>query len=117
MYYLILFLFQEPLPSSTPSSSTNDDIQTDIHELFQKEECGKHYFARVIFIGKNGVGKTSLMRRLLWGTKDQSSSTQSTDGIDIKKCNINIKDGNWSPCNSKKLLFKLYYCIMHSHSM
>ncbi|XP_063417029.1 probable serine/threonine-protein kinase roco6 [Mytilus trossulus] len=40
------------------------------------------------------------MRRLLWGTKDQSSSTQSTDGIDIKKCNINIEDGSWSPCNT-----------------
>ncbi|CAC5411131.1 unnamed protein product [Mytilus coruscus] len=89
----------EPLPASTPSSSTNDDMQTNIHELFQKEECGKHYFARVIFIGKNGVGKTSLMRRLLWGTKEQSSSTQSTDGIDIKKCNLNVRDGNWSPCN------------------
>ncbi|VDI30739.1 Hypothetical predicted protein, partial [Mytilus galloprovincialis] len=89
----------EPLLSSIASSSTTEDLQKDIHELFQNEECGKHYFARVIFIGKNGVGKTSLMRRLLWGTKEQSSSTQSTDGIDIKKCNINIKDGSWSPCN------------------
>ncbi|CAG2192621.1 unnamed protein product [Mytilus edulis] len=85
-----------------PSSTTNDEIKTIIHEHIQKKTCGKHYFARVVLIGKNGVGKTSLMRRLLLGTKEQSSFTESTDSIDIKKCNINVKDGNWSPCNKLK---------------
>ncbi|CAG2188188.1 unnamed protein product [Mytilus edulis] len=62
-------------------------------------ECGKLHFARLVFIGKNGVGKTSLMRRLLWQKKEDVTSTQSTDGIEVEKCNINIADGKWSPCD------------------
>ncbi|XP_076084533.1 uncharacterized protein LOC143055284 [Mytilus galloprovincialis] len=39
------------------------------------------------------------MRRLLWHKKEDVTSTQSTDGIEIEKCNISIADGKWSPCN------------------
>ncbi|XP_076084455.1 uncharacterized protein LOC143055203 [Mytilus galloprovincialis] len=76
-----------------------DERQKFIHELFQKGECGKLHFARLVFIGKHGVGKTSLMKRLLWHNKEDVTSTQSTDGIEVEKCNINIADGKWSPCN------------------
>ncbi|XP_063447970.1 uncharacterized protein LOC134727519 [Mytilus trossulus] len=78
---------------------TDDEKQRFIQELFLKGECGKHHFARLIFIGKNGVGKTSLMRRLLWKNKKDVISTLSTDGIEVEKCNINIKNGKWSPCD------------------
>ncbi|CAC5383849.1 unnamed protein product [Mytilus coruscus] len=87
---------------STPingNETTDDERQKFIHELFLKDECGKLHFARLVFIGKNGVGKTSLMRRLLWQNKEDVISTQSTDGIEVEKCNINIVDGKWSPCN------------------
>ncbi|CAG2204511.1 unnamed protein product [Mytilus edulis] len=77
----------------------DDETQKFIHELFLKGECGKLHFARLVFIGKNGVGKTSLMKRLLWHNKEDVTSTQSTDGIEVEKCNINIADGKWSPCN------------------
>lgn len=62
-----------------------------------KDECGKLHFAKLVFIGKNGVGKTSLMRRLLGQNKEDFNSTQST----VEKCNINIKDGTWSQCDGK----------------
>ncbi|XP_076084377.1 uncharacterized protein LOC143055119 [Mytilus galloprovincialis] len=39
------------------------------------------------------------MKRLLWHNKEDFTSTQSTDGIEVEKCNINIADGKWSPCN------------------
>ncbi|XP_076084530.1 uncharacterized protein LOC143055281 [Mytilus galloprovincialis] len=81
------------------NETTDDETQKFIHELFLKGECGKLHFARLVFIGKNGVGKTSLMKRLLWHNKEDVTSTQSTDGIEVEKCNINIADGKWSPCN------------------
>ncbi|CAC5355627.1 unnamed protein product [Mytilus coruscus] len=77
----------------------DEERQQFIHELFKKGECGKLHFARLVLIGKNGVGKTSLMRRLLWQNKGDVTSTQSTDGIEVEKCNINIKDGKWSKCD------------------
>ncbi|VDI32310.1 Hypothetical predicted protein, partial [Mytilus galloprovincialis] len=84
---------------SDPIQPHGDERQKFIHELFLKGECGKLHFARLVFIGKNGVGTTSLMRRLLWDDKEDVTTTQSTDGIEIEKCNINISDGKWSPCN------------------
>ncbi|CAC5403711.1 unnamed protein product [Mytilus coruscus] len=84
--------------SQTTTTISDEDKQKNIYELFSKNECGKHYFARVAFIGKEGVGKTSLMRRLLWQKKKEVTSPDSTDGIEIEKCNINVKNGKWSPC-------------------
>ncbi|XP_071142534.1 uncharacterized protein [Mytilus edulis] len=81
------------------NENTDDERQKFIHELFLKGECGKLHFARLVFIGKHGVGKTSLMKRLLWHNKEDVTSTESTDGIEVEKCNINIADGKWSPCN------------------
>ncbi|VDI30733.1 Hypothetical predicted protein [Mytilus galloprovincialis] len=81
------------------NETQDEERQQFIHELFLKGECGKLHFARLVFIGKNGVGKTSLMRRLLWHDKEAIPSTQSTDGIEIEKCNININDGKWSKCD------------------
>ncbi|CAC5371715.1 unnamed protein product [Mytilus coruscus] len=84
---------------SDPVQLYDNKRQKFIHELMLKGECGKLHFARLVFIGKNGVGKTSLMRRLLWQHKEDVTFTQSTDGIEVEKCNINIKDGKWSHCD------------------
>ncbi|VDI73476.1 Hypothetical predicted protein, partial [Mytilus galloprovincialis] len=89
------------------NETTDDETQKFIHELFLKGECGKLHFARLVFIGKNGVGKTSLMKRLLWHNKEDVTSTQSTDGIEVEKCNINIADGKWSPCNVDRVAVNL----------
>lgn len=52
-------------------------------------------YVRIQVVGKNGVGKTSLVCRLL-GEKNIQNVT-STDGIDVtvKKCQIRTKDGKW----------------------
>lgn len=93
----------------------DNERQKFIHELFLKGECGKLHFARLVFIGKNGVGKTSLMRRLLWQEKEDVTSTQSTDGIEVEKCNINITNGKWTPCNGKTLFG--YSDLSFNHSI
>lgn len=92
------------------SHMTDNERQKYIQELLLKGECGKHHFARVVFIGQNGVGKTSLMRRLMWQKKRNVTSPESTDGIEIEKCNINVKTGKWSPCESKKSCF---FCFVY----
>lgn len=69
-------------------------------------------YVRIQVIGKHGVGKSSLVRRLL---NETIHDIESTDGIDIiKKCEIRISDGKWfvvkgmlcllniSNCNSKE---------------
>ncbi|XP_076084467.1 uncharacterized protein LOC143055217 [Mytilus galloprovincialis] len=53
------------------------------------------------------------MRRLMWQKKKDVTSTQSTDGIEVEKCNINIANGKWSPCNETdddlaRLIYQVY---------
>ncbi|CAG2237589.1 unnamed protein product [Mytilus edulis] len=50
-------------------------------------------YVRIQVIGKEGVGKSSLVRRLVG---DSNMKLNSTDGIDIvKKCQIRTTDGEW----------------------
>ncbi|XP_052097384.1 uncharacterized protein LOC127732394 isoform X2 [Mytilus californianus] len=50
-------------------------------------------YVRIQVIGKDGVGKSSLVRRLVG---DSNMKVNSTDGIDIvKKCQIRTTDGEW----------------------
>ncbi|XP_063418376.1 uncharacterized protein LOC134701164 [Mytilus trossulus] len=50
-------------------------------------------YVRIQVIGKEGVGKSSLVRRLVGGS---IMKLNSTDGIDIvKKCQIRTTDGEW----------------------
>ncbi|XP_063448302.1 uncharacterized protein LOC134727840 [Mytilus trossulus] len=47
-----------------------------------------------MIVGKNGAGKSSLLRRLL---KEDTKNVESTDGIDIvvRRCKINTETGEW----------------------
>ncbi|CAC5411139.1 unnamed protein product [Mytilus coruscus] len=97
---LTLYADSSEISEHMIGNETEDtEKQKFIHELLLKGECGKFYFTRVVFIGKNGVGKSSLMRRLLWQNKEDVISSKSTDGIEVEKCNINIANGKWSPCD------------------
>ncbi|XP_071121648.1 probable serine/threonine-protein kinase roco6 [Mytilus edulis] len=52
-------------------------------------------YVRIQVVGKDRVGKTSLVRRLLFLEKGEYGG-KSTDGIDIsRKCQIRNSDGDW----------------------
>lgn len=61
----------------------------------QSTEVEKRYFVRIMIVGKETVGKTSLVRRLL--KEENIDDVNSTDGLDIvvHRCKININDGKW----------------------
>lgn len=54
----------------------------------------KRYFVKLMIVGKDGAGKSSLLRRLL---KEDTKNVKSTDGIDIvvRRCKINTETGKW----------------------
>lgn len=71
-------------------------------------------YIRIQVIGKNGVGKTSLVRRLLC---NNNLDVKSTDGIDIDRtCQIRTSDGIWIVDKGETHLFipicKLYRIIV-----
>lgn len=49
---------------------------------------------RIILVGKQGVGKTCLLRRLM---RESIDDVESTDGINIevKRCKINLHTMEW----------------------
>lgn len=49
---------------------------------------------RIILVGKQGVGKTCLLRRLM---SEDIADVESTDGINIevKRCKINLHTKEW----------------------
>ncbi|CAC5418005.1 unnamed protein product [Mytilus coruscus] len=80
------------LPEAINQLSEEDKIR--YNKLIQTEKTEKRYFVRIMIVGKESVGKTCLLRRLL---KEDISDVKSTDGVDIvvRRCKINIKDGHW----------------------
>ncbi|CAG2184782.1 unnamed protein product [Mytilus edulis] len=64
------------------------------NKLMQTSKKENRYFVRTMIVGKETVGKTCLLRRLL---KEDISDVTSTDGVDIvvRRCKINIEDGQW----------------------
>ncbi|CAG2251785.1 unnamed protein product [Mytilus edulis] len=63
--------------------------------LIEDSATERRYFARIMIVGKEGVGKTCLLRRLL---NESIDDVYSTDGVDIvvRRCKINIHDGEWT---------------------
>lgn len=87
-----IFKLISVLPEAINQLSERD--KTRYNKLMQTEKTEKRYFLRTMIVGKETVGKTCLMRRLL---KEDISDVISTDGVDIvvRKCKINIEDGKW----------------------
>ncbi|XP_063409161.1 uncharacterized protein LOC134692632 [Mytilus trossulus] len=80
------------LPDAINQLSEEDKIRYT--NLIQTEKTEKRYFVRTMIVGKESVGKTCLLRRLL---KEDIADVTSTDGVDIavRRCKINIKNGKW----------------------
>lgn len=63
-------------------------------KLMTTTNCIKRHCVRIMLVGKESVGKTCLLKRLL---KENIADTSSTDGVDIiiRRCKINIENGEW----------------------
>lgn len=70
------------------------DERNEFIKLMEISETERRYFARVMIVGKNSVGKTCLLKRLLMENID---GITSTDGVDIVegRCKISLDDGSW----------------------
>ncbi|XP_052072270.1 uncharacterized protein LOC127710457 isoform X2 [Mytilus californianus] len=69
-------------------------------------------YVRIQVIGKEGVGKTSLVRRLL---NQDLKGVESTDGIDINRiCHIKENDGTWMFDNDETEMEKIVRRILHA---
>lgn len=90
------------LPDNTEHLSRENTVLYD--ELLQSSENEKRYFVRMMIVGKENVGKTCLLRRLL---KDSIDDVSSTDGIDIvvHRCKINIENGAWTIGKGKSIVW------------
>ncbi|XP_071142107.1 uncharacterized protein [Mytilus edulis] len=80
------------LPEAINQLSEEDKIR--FNKVMQSSQTENRYFVRIMIVGKESVGKTCLLRRLL---KEPISDVTSTDGVDIvvRRCKINIEDGTW----------------------
>ncbi|XP_071177906.1 uncharacterized protein [Mytilus edulis] len=91
-------------------AKSEDRVKLKPHEISSLKETilfGEEIrkYVRIHVIGKNGVGKTCLVRRLLNQTiKD----VESTDGIDINRiCHIKESDLTWSIYNGESEMKKI----------
>ncbi|XP_076087664.1 uncharacterized protein LOC143058085 [Mytilus galloprovincialis] len=58
-----------------------------------KEGNEKRYYIKIMLLGKQGVGKSTLLKNLL---QEPIDSVTPTDGIDIaQRCKVNIENGEW----------------------
>lgn len=70
---------------------SKDETKTYIEAIQSGKEIRQ--YVRIQVIGKDKVGKTSLVHRLLGYEKHDGTST---DGIEInRKCKIRTSDGEW----------------------
>lgn len=78
-----------------------------------KNGTAVRYHIRIILVGKEGVGKTSLLRRLM---SEEIEGVNSTDGINIevKNCKIDLHTKEWIFTKGKYEFNNVYFkCNTH----
>lgn len=88
-------------------------------QLMSSSKTEKRYFLRIMIVGKEAVGKTCLLKRLL---KESILEVKSTEGVEIivRQCKINIQDGKWiigkglyiCLYNTMQYPFPLFICVV-----
>ncbi|KAK3598547.1 hypothetical protein CHS0354_010723 [Potamilus streckersoni] len=73
-----------------------DDKSIQLYKAALRDGKEKIYNLRVMVVGQFGVGKTTLIKRLL-GKPVNISERKSTEGIDVYKhcCKISLETGEW----------------------
>lgn len=78
------------------------DLEKEKYIKILQEGNEKRYHIKIMILGRQGVGKSSLMRRLL---KESTNDVISTDGIDIvRRCKVDIESKDWIFCQGNYLL-------------
>ena len=74
-----------------------DDRSIQLFENALKDGKEKVYSIRVMVVGHQGVGKTTLIKRLL-GKDVNISEIQSTEGIDVHLhcCDVSLSSHEWT---------------------
>ncbi len=85
-------LYNNPLESPPPEIIQRG--KEAVKAYFDELEKGtvNLYETKLLLVGYGGVGKTSLMKRLVFDEYDEKES--STEGIEIKRWDITTKEGN-----------------------
>lgn len=74
-----------------------NETDKDRYIKILREGNEKRYHIKIMILGRHGVGKTCIMRRLL---KEPIQDVQSTDGIDImKQSKVDIESKEWIFCH------------------
>ena len=105
MYYGISYQLYKALTSHT-CRSLNDILRHGVEE---------NYHIRVMVVGKQGVGKSTLTSRLLQ-RQVNIKQYNTTDGIDVHvhSCEVDIETGEWSEYNfCDKLIDPLFKTIFN----
>ncbi|XP_052082642.1 uncharacterized protein LOC127720206 isoform X2 [Mytilus californianus] len=82
------------LPEATCINRLPEADRLRYIKLMQSSKTERRYFVKIMIVGKESVGKTCLLRRLL---REKIGDVSSTDGIDIvvRRCIINRENGKW----------------------
>lgn len=66
----------------------------NLYKRLVETESEEIYYIKIVVLGQEGVGKTTLVRRLL---KENTEHVQSTNGIEINvdKCSLSLCNGEW----------------------
>lgn len=64
----------------------------NLYKSLVETQSVEMYYIRLVVLGQEGVGKTTLVKRLL---QESTSEVKSTNGIEINvdKCGISLHDG------------------------
>jgi GTPase SAR1 family protein len=81
----------------------DDDVAIEMFLNALRQGKEKVYTIRVMVVGHGNVGKTTLTRRLV-GEDVDISTYESTNGVDMWKCQVTIPDGQWLPAHKGTLI-------------
>jgi len=87
-----LYLIDNPLPTPPEILSKKDEPATIINYYLQHEAGEKKPLneAKMLLVGQGSVGKTSLVKRLLWDKFDPHE--EKTEGIEIEEWQVMVDD-------------------------
>lgn len=73
-----------------------EEDRSRFYKLMESSETARRFFVKIMIVGKEEVGKTCLLKRLLRDAIPKVVPRTKGVDIDIRRCKINILDGKWT---------------------